>query len=918
MTISRLNIDPLLPALERGAVILVPNNRLRDAFVATHDMRVREDVFHTPAVYAVDVWLREMWDLCAHSGIAPMCDYRILSAAEEQFIWAGIIGGSLVEYPLLNPEETARAVNQSYRDLKQWLPGNSVARLKGFSELADVSAFIKWINQYHKICVEQSLLSLVDAIEKQLDTHTPDWLSSPLLPKEVVLVNFFETPPLYQQLFATLGNAIKVTEQQLLDPVAAKTQLRTSFVDRKSELLACATWAKAQRTANPDHHIGIIYSEDFLSQPALQQMFNSALNDTPPLVDAAAPIYNSSGSRQSLLDAACIYDGLLLLNLNNEQQQSLDLCRLLQSPYLLAANSEQEARIQTDLAMRRHFTATANMTDFIWHLNQIKRATYSPKLAEALLTVRTRARQLPASALARDWAQHFTAWLQAFGWPGDALNNTEVAIYKQWQEVLNDFSRSSHVLGALGFREAISHLKALCSQQSLPNTFSPQLTLSVYSIAESSGLRFDQVWLVGFSDQSWPPSARPSPFIPYALQQEAQIPGCHSDVQFQRSKQQFNILKQSISQTFIASHYLSDGELNFSASSFIADFPERVPVEITGSDPNEASSSSSPLSLININDPAGFALQHQESVQGGQSIISNQSSCPFRAFAMHRLQVKPLEGFAPGLSPRDRGSALHTALENLFATIDSSAKLQSLDRSAKQSLVDTAATHAVEFLSRKHRELMTPRFRELERHRIANLLQRFLELENERESFQVIAREQEVTWMHGNLELRLKIDRIDELNDNSLLLLDYKSGKLATGSTNWIKERPEDMQLPLYYTVTADAQSKAVSALALANVNVENITYSGISASDNVHTVIATKNKKAKIEIDWPAITAQWQKSVRQRAQEFIEGHAQVSPVNGKNTCRNCNIDALCRIQELDTTDPDEESDYENEAEAAS
>lgn len=916
MPVSRFDIAALKPVLANAATILVPNHRIRDAILSAITDATDENVFRTPQVYAIDIWIRELWDLAAHGGQAPFCDWQLLSSAQEQFVWTAIIEASLAEFPLLNPEETARAVNQSYRDLKQWIPVNPLARLQQMANTADALAFHQWIQSYQRHCERLQLLSLVDAIEKLLALPTSDWARLPALPHNICFVNFFEPPPLYAKLFAKLADVAHTSTLAILNESTPRQKYRHTFTDQTAELVACATWAKQLQEAAPNSHIGIIYSADFLAQSTLRHQLETVLSDAR-LAPSHTPnkLYNSSGSRQRLTDAASVHDAFLLLNLNNELQQSNDLCRLLQSPYLVGADTEQEARLRMEQQMRRYFTAVTALTDFSWHLQQTERPTCAPLLASALLNVRTFARQFPGSATSREWALHISAWLSEFGWPGTQLNPAEADAFGLWQDTLRSFANSSVVLGKLSFAAAVSRLKTLCNQQPLPHPFRHENPLSIYSVAEASGLRFEHVWLLGFSAQSWPPSIHPAPFIPYALQQEARIPGCHSDIQLQQAQQQMQILDASVTGDLIASYHRLDGELEFSPSSFIANWPERaVTINPAAAASLPGINFQTPAPMETIADLAAFALQAEENVRGGQSIISNQSSCPFRAFARHRLDVEPLEPFTTGLSMRDRGSALHAALEILFTDIDSLSTLNGLDTAARSALIAKAAVHAIDFLSQRHRQLMTPRFRQIEQQRIETLLTRFLELENTRDEFTVIAREESLHWQFDKLQLRLKIDRIDKLNDNSLALIDYKTGKHVASSQSWTQERPEDMQLPLYYTVATDSQDEAITALAIAHVNAEKIAYSGLAASGNVQQAVKAVSEDRRINTDWPTLTANWQEQVRLRAQEFVSGEAQVAPVNGRHTCQYCGLESLCRIQELDSSELDEDSETEADA----
>ena len=216
---------------------------------------------------------------------------------------------------------------------------------------------------------------------------------------------------------------------------------------------------------------------------------------------------------------------------------------------------------------------------------------------------------------------------------------------------------------------------------------------------------------------------------------------------------------------------------------------------------------------------------------------------------------------------------------------------------------------AIDYLGDRHRQLMTPRFKELEQQRVSALLLKFLEKEDERPGFTVVAREQKQQWQRDKLTLKLKIDRVDELDDGSLALIDYKSGKSAIKPASLLDTRPEDMQLPLYYVASTEQQEKPLTALTIAHVNVERIGYSGIAAGDNFHEKLKPWNRE---DPNWQQLTESWQQKVELLATEFIDGKVQVAPVNGSKTCMYCGLESLCRIRELSDSII-EEDDLEEE-----
>jgi RecB family exonuclease len=59
------------------------------------------------------------------------------------------------------------------------------------------------------------------------------------------------------------------------------------------------------------------------------------------------------------------------------------------------------------------------------------------------------------------------------------------------------------------------------------------------------------------------------------------------------------------------------------------------------------------------------------------------------------------------------------------------------------------------------------------------------------------------------LTLDVRIDRVDELADGTLAIIDYKTGERATGA-DWFGPRLRDAQVPLYASMLGEQVSAAV------------------------------------------------------------------------------------------------------------
>jgi len=80
-----------------------------------------------------------------------------------------------------------------------------------------------------------------------------------------------------------------------------------------------------------------------------------------------------------------------------------------------------------------------------------------------------------------------------------------------------------------------------------------------------------------------------------------------------------------------------------------------------------------------------------------------------------------------------------------------------------------------------------------------------------RAPFRVRAVEQRTTVTIGPLTFDVRIDRVDELGDGTLAIVDYKTNERAT-SAEWFGPRLRDAQVPLYASQSAQRVRAAVVA----------------------------------------------------------------------------------------------------------
>jgi len=213
------------------------------------------------------------------------------------------------------------------------------------------------------------------------------------------------------------------------------------------------------------------------------------------------------------------------------------------------------------------------------------------------------------------------------------------------------------------------------------------------------------------------------------------------------------------------------------------------------------------------------------------------------------------------------------------------------------------------------RERMPARYLELEQQRLTRLVTAWLEFESVRMPFEVLETEAERTISLAGLTFKLRLDRIDRLNDDTVLVIDYKSGDVSPKS--WEPPRPEDVQLPLYAGFALD-DDQELGGLVFAKLRPGDLAFTGCVAAPSATLFAGLKPNSSLAK---SALTAEqlldWKETIEQLARDFLAGRAEVDPRDAPKTCERCGLQTLCRIQErqisVDDGDSSEDEERDNE-----
>jgi probable DNA repair protein len=840
--------------------VVTPNVRLSRELSREFD-QVQIDkglpVWETADVLHLGAFVERLYEDALYSDLAISLPL-LLTGAQAQALWEAAIRASRWGEALLAVPQAAADCVRAWELAHGWRIAGALGAFPGND---DAVAFAEWAQEHSKRCAKDGH---TDAA-RLADVVAP-LLGEAALRKPALLVAYaFEdtTPQAREFLEACAKQGIEV---RTCSPGKGKgAAQKRVFPSAREELDAAAQWARAKLEAGAKR-IGVVVPELGLRRKEVARVFARSLQPGHNLPDAARralPFNISLGA--PLADYPIVRAALSILELAAGEIPFEQASRLIRSPFIAGASSEMAPRALLDAELRSVAPAKLGLGKLV---GLIKDAPVLRQRLEALFAVAR-----PADASPHDWARHFTALLEAIGFPGDRpLDSDEFQARAKFNETLAEFARLERVAPRLSAARALGMLRRLCAE-TLFQPESPDAPIQVLGTLESLGLEFDALWVSGLTDEAWPMRARPNPFLPPALQKKAGIPEASADKTLERCRSITQGWFEAAPEVIVSYPAHEDdrvllGSPLISGVSSLLETPETMTVA------RYRDSIFAARRTESVVDEQAPALA-SKSPRGGTRILVDQSACPFRAFARHRLRAEGLEEPQEGLDAMDRGSLLHSLMKSLWSELKGSEGL-------KQDVgpaIEKAARRAVEEAS------IEEPFAALERKRLARLAREWLDVERERAPFEVVAMEDKRELAVAGLTLRGRIDRLDKLASGGHAVIDYKTGNPTPN--DWLGERPNDPQLPLY----ALNASEPVSAVAFAKLKAGGMRFMGLArAKDAIPKVKAAEN--------WETLLAGWRRELDALGAGFAAGEARVDPKELLSTCRYCDLQPLCRVYE--------------------
>jgi ATP-dependent helicase/nuclease subunit B len=554
----------------------------------------------------------------------------------------------------------------------------------------------------------------------------------------------------------------------------------------------------------------------------------------------------------------------MLITLEPKTITNAELRLLLSSEYLAFDQSEIIYRFELINNNKILLTNTIELENVIQEIKP-----YSPKLAKALSSINT----YPDFAHPMDFVVLFKARLEALGFLQDKLlDSPSYQCFQRAMLFLDEFQELAFIKNQISFNDAMLILNDL-AMNSVFQLQQPRTNINILGILEASGATFENIWVCNLTDKSLPNQTNFSAFIPIELQKNLSMP--HTSLVRELDFARKQLLRfQNCANNVV-----------FSFASFIDDIPmiicpliKHLPLYET----NICITSPENVALVEYIENYLVPVIQTETINGGTSLLANQAKCPFKAFASHRLHASE-QLMSDNQNAIIRGQIMHKIMELIWRELKTQDNLLNIEHHHLQNLIADKIQETLKQFKLTDSQHLEDISNIVEVDRLKRLVNIALDFEKKRPKFQISAIEEKFNITLAEINFKIRVDRIDNIEQGKKLIIDYKSSLPI--SLPWFEDRPDEPQLLLYALLDDE-----IKAIAYAQLTSAKLITKGISFDD-----IKINGVKYDLKCgDWQSLKQKWASQLTNLAFEFKSGLADPNP-SKEYVCTQCSFQNLCR-----------------------
>lgn len=614
------------------------------------------------------------------------------------------------------------------------------------------------------------------------------------------------------------------------------------------ELQKAAIWAKKEISSSNLLGILILNIEQASISSQVDYIFSNYLADNQ---------YNICVPRK-LSDYQAITVILLILKLvncyiKNHNIKYEDFSVLLRTKFINGSEPEYANRHYIDYLLRKDIESECSWEYILYKINNLN------VKADILLTIINNFQQEVAGIQlynynCHDWVDFCNKILVIFG----VLEHCDQNLIDNWCNLLIHYTQLDQYLNQHDLSECLKILGYLAEDLedinfNIADKINNKL-INIINLDIALSQQFDCLWICGANDINWLEDNQFNPFMPAFLQKQYKY---SSEDMLQR-------IITNIKQLLICSYSMYiDGNLVR---------PNRLINNFTNFDVVD-NNINNIIKLEYYQDD--IAPKYNNNSFSGINFLKLQAACPFKANAKIRLHADSLKNPSKFVDARIKGEIIHKAMEQFWLKYKTSDIVKKMpDEQIYQELL-IIITKFLNSLKNNKPTIFNDIIIQIESTRIASLCSNFIKTCDliRDDNFTVMYLEHKFSIQLEELVIKIKIDRIDQINNtDNLIIIDYKTGRSLINISNLADPRIDEPQLLIY-------------SLCLANIR------------QLMLGIINEQPRWIKIT-NWLESKDIWYKNLYKIAQDFQNGNAMVDPKYGEQTCRLCDLKYMCRIFE--------------------
>ena len=887
-------------AIKRGATVVTGNQRaartLRVAF-DRHNRASGLDSWRPPAVIAWDAWTAGLWHGLLVEGRASK---MLLNRTQEHAVWREILSADGDLHSLRTVDSLAEIAAEAWTLLCSY---NGQERLRGAAVSADTRAFQRWALAFERRCRTDGLLARAQLEETLRIAMAARQVE--LAQGGIVLLGFDSMTPAQAGLIEQLREA-EVTIEHLHLLVTEGRRMIAVAADERDELRTAAGWVRGVLEEQPDARIAVIVPGLEKQRAEIDRVFREVL--APELEDIGAnengPFEFSVGTMLS--QTPMIGTALDLLRWIVGTLPLERVSGLLLSPYFAAAETEHVARAEFDAFELQRAKMLRPEISLEWLITAIEGSRRRGGLTGLLARLRAMRATIAKHFAGNDrrscsnWAEGMREFLATAHWGARAHENSiEFQTRHKWESALDELTTLDFNSARVEFKQALKALERIAGQ----TMFAPEsreAPVQVMGPLEAAGSTFDAIWFLRGGDLNWPTVRSSNPLLPWHVQRELGMPRADAALDGEYAWRMTERIAESAG-IVVFSYATECAEGRQRASSMLNGLGlEEVEIAelVTAEDERVV------IETETIEDAAKLQKPPDQIIHGGAEILRLQAACGFRAFAERRLWSTEIRSTEMGMDAAERGTVVHLVLERFWNQVKTQSALKSMPASERESLLEQSIWGALEKAAKSSATPWDAAYLDMQRERLQNLLRPWLEFEMKRPPFEVKLSEKELKDVQiGPLRLSVRVDRVD-IGESGEIIIDYKTGQAKPG--DWMSERPDAPQLPLYAVLSDAVQLEGV---AFGQVRAgKDMGLQGFAASEVTGIKVPRQGPESLEEQ-----VEEWRNVLTSLAEDFYYGDARVRPKNFPTTCTHCAQRLLCRV---DASAFEEQMDDDNATEA--